>query len=533
MGQVSSSTSSSSSSSTTSNFTIVSDSTLVANDLVALFESGRVSKCDANTGVAFYNNTTDGVSSTVFNSSFTTGASSFDGNGERYLPESCLLANGNIVSICNSSIDAELSFVILNASGTILYSKVSVSTAQSPNSQGVFALTGGNFVVVWDDSATLKYRVYSSTGSPVTGATSITTANASSDSTYWHCLALATGEFVITRKKATSNDVTFLRYNASGSLQGSETTIEAATGAVAPHPALMLCANGDFIVSYFNATVRRAARFTSTGSTVVAATTVFSSTTIVATGGYNRQQMIAEFSGGNIAFIGWPSSKPTVYVTTSALAAVANVAISTNNALCSAIAADIDGTIVYGGMSASEAFKMSRVTSAAIVTKTRTFTPTSFNSATNSNGICYLFPNGPVIGISIYSNNSGTYTTMLLSTTSEFVQKGSTLSTSASSSQAQNMCAYVNADKLLISMQHQGNAANLTICKFMRSAIFGVAASSASALAAATIQTNGSFTINQSMGIGQSFDGRSATVFGPKGLVVGTSAQLLGMTTAI
>jgi hypothetical protein len=165
-----------------------------------------------------------------------------------------ILTNGNIVQGFFNPTTFEPSFRIVTTSGTVVVATTSISATfvqnASPNIS-VAALTGGGFVVAWNNSSggTASrpcYAIYSNTGTVVTAAQQDTTAGVAINNGYpIRLVATPSGGFIIS---FWSTPNTYARgYGATGT--GVFAWVTLATNAASPSTGLAVRNNGDFMLT--------------------------------------------------------------------------------------------------------------------------------------------------------------------------------------------------------------------------------------------------------------------------------------------
>jgi len=176
------------------------------------------------------------------------------------------LAGGGFVVAYGNSTATDTRFSRFSNAGALQGSDTQVATGSGLTMCTVAALSGGGFVVAWRNTSGYPYfRVYDSAGVAVSSATQIEAAAVYNGYDSMDAVGLADGGFVIAYA-ISSTSVKFARFNATGTLQGSITTVEAVTAyAVALEKKL----SGDFVIAYNNSTTNvRAARFNAFGTVV-------------------------------------------------------------------------------------------------------------------------------------------------------------------------------------------------------------------------------------------------------------------------
>ena len=165
-----------------------------------------------------------------------------------------ILTNGNIVQVFFNPTTYEPSFRIVTTSGTVVVATTSISATLVQNSSpniAVAALTGGGFVVAWNNSSGGTagrpcYAIYSNTGTVVTAATQDTTVGVAINNGYpIRLVATPSGGFIIS---FWSTPNTYARgYGATGT--GSFAWVTLATNASSPSTGLAVRSNGDFMLT--------------------------------------------------------------------------------------------------------------------------------------------------------------------------------------------------------------------------------------------------------------------------------------------
>ncbi len=173
---------------------------------------------------------------------------------------------------------------------------VAVSAVASITAARVIKLGSSNFAVCWSESTSLKMAVYSNAGAVVLAAVTIATVGGG-----WNATALMNGDLVVTYDKTATGGVFLQRFNASGVLQGAETTIEAASAGA--YFCVLPLAAGGFWVYYFRSTssTYKFARYNAAGVLQGSLTTVFAGASNL-TGGIPENYAI-ELSNGNVALV--------------------------------------------------------------------------------------------------------------------------------------------------------------------------------------------------------------------------------------
>ncbi|CAN7438503.1 hypothetical protein LJR118_002881 [Acidovorax sp. LjRoot118] len=178
---------------------------------------------------------------------------------------------------------------------------VAVTAAASISVFRVFKLGANNFAVCWVETSALKMAVYSNAGAVVSAAITVATLGSGAMSR-WNAAALANGDLLLAYDKTATGGMFFSRYNASGALQGAETTVEAAVAA--DYVCVLPLAAGGFWVYYYRSTATAAykfARYNAAGVLQGALTTVFTGSANL-TAGLSENYAI-ELANGNVALV--------------------------------------------------------------------------------------------------------------------------------------------------------------------------------------------------------------------------------------
>ena len=178
------------------------------------------------------------------------------------------LVGGNfVVAYANdAAAPDDVRFTILdNAGTTVVVADTQIATGAALLSVAVASLSGGGFVVAWQDTGNdPHFRVYDSAGTAVSADTEIEAATMDATQDAIDVVGLNDGGFVVAY--ADSTNVKFARFNAAGTLQGSITSVEAVT---ADAVSVSVMPSGDFVVAYTNSTTSvKAAKFNPLGGVI-------------------------------------------------------------------------------------------------------------------------------------------------------------------------------------------------------------------------------------------------------------------------
>ena len=181
------------------------------------------------------------------------------GGGER-APEAALLSNGNyVIAYARDTPPAgEIAFLIGDPSGAAapIAGTIATGSAESGAAIGIAALTGGGFVVVWEDrdadgvgNAGVKARIYSNSGVALGAAFAVPTTTAG-EQTAPAITALDDGGFMVVWEDDNASAVLGQRFSATGEKIGSE--FVAAHISATYQPSVAVLSDGRVVVSVTN-----------------------------------------------------------------------------------------------------------------------------------------------------------------------------------------------------------------------------------------------------------------------------------------
>jgi hypothetical protein len=511
-------------------------STVAANDLVVMNEKGFALPASAVLGVTLENNNTNGPTAIVANRSVNGG--NYAATGSTMRPGVCELGNKNIAIVyCGDGTTATTGVRVLikSPTGATVVPRVNVSAGAGIIEFQAVRLNSTQFVVAWTDGS-VKFAILNNDGSIAVAAT---TVSASSSNSYWAMNVLTNSNIVFFYAKNATNFPTFSRYNASGVLQGSETTVQsvAETSFYSVGP----CANGDFILTYHGGsnTIRRV-RYSNTNSVVWAAATYATTNgNFIGTGG-NRHNMILELPNGNVVLPGTTDGVPDVYVLDSSGAVIRTIDYPGSGAFIGGTPPAIapfgsGGFAVIGQTATNPGYQYYAYDQNGLgVIGPVSFGPNGGTKAVTTQVGIIAIPIGNV-GYVVYSldyTSSPSYAINLMCIDSSGVLKGSAVVVrTAASSACGSAWAILSSDGIVVYAfsEPSGSAHFEGFYNVLRRSVYGVAVDAATSGQTLRVATEGTFTINQSFGAGGSFDSQSATIPGNKGVVSGTTAILAGV----
>lgn len=515
-----------------------------AGDVMVNNDTGKPTVLSTALGLAFETNATAGpqaIKAATGVEGTTTGYGHSLSTNQRTL---CILGNGDFAMVYSgngTTADNSLKVRVTNKLGANQCARIDVSADTSIQSYRIAKLNSTQMVVAWAASGQpLKFSILNNDGTIAVAATTVSSLN-TSNASYWNMAVTASGQVVFAYYKVTSGNFNFSRYNASGALQGAETTVEAS--ATPTYIAVLGCANGDFVVSYYRSAATSAykfARYNASGVIQGALVTLVTTGSPLSGGDYTNG--LIELVNGNIVFAtpGAADNSPDVHIYTSANVFVKTTeygvgAINPNEVPC--LVQSSDGFVLmarkYIGTGAGMWFY--RYTSAGVaIVEQVSFgaLATGDNASTSGSGISAISLGSTGFAVlGCYYHSSPAYELRLATVNNYGVLIGSEIVLRTAGSPV----IYANniaGDTTSIAVAYKTQDTTYQTAGFynvVRKSVLGVAQNSGAADAQVLVATKGSYTINQSVGAGGVFDGRSAAVPGTRGMVAGNSAVLFGL----
>jgi hypothetical protein len=525
-------------------YLLTAGAALVPGDLTVLHETGQVAPVNPNFSLALTNNTTAGAT-VVGTNPVTQNTGIYQLYSSGTYSNCCILANGVIASAWsgnNSTNTTGVDLTFCNALGQTTVAMLTVDSSGGIQDVRVFALLGSRVLVVFSSGATtLKFAVYNSDGSVYAAVTTIATAN-SVGLTYYGVAVLANGNIVFVYNKVTSNDLRFQVFTALGAVAVAEVTVSATTSP--QHIAVLACANGDFVIRWFDNTsalAYRIVRYAAAGTVVNAIVTLGTySGNVCANFSTDPSKLLVELSNGNLAFsLPGPSDNyPDIWIRSSSLAAVATVDLGNahvTNGYAAAFCV-LAGSFVVLTHASNVAWFRSFTNSGMLAIPD---TGVSEGGPSFSTGFSYpqIFSLGAA-GFAVYRNTYDGSTGCrihIFTVDSAFGLRGSVYAPD-SGIDSNGGSAVINSDYLMFAAYYTNQASvplmKTVTVKVVRSSILGVCRTTTAIGGTAKIAAQGNFTINQQMSFGGNFNQRAAVVPGNRGTVAGTSAFLLGTDAA-
>lgn len=498
---------------------------IAANDLVLNTEEGFAYKASATQANAILNNQTSPLlNMTIVLLESGAGYGGAVQSAGRTMVE---LGSGNVAFIYGgdgSDSAKNLNLRIRTISGAEPYGLKTVSSANTITGQRLQKIDANKFVIAWQESTTLKFAIYNNDGTVSVAAATIATVTAGYR--YWSMDVLTSGDTVFAYE--VSGAAKFKRYNSSGALQGSETTIEAATCTPLYFCVTKLAAGG-FVVYYHRSAATAAtkfARYDASGVLQGSLTTIV--TTSAPTAPTMRTENLAtELTGGNLVFLASSgvAAAPDAYIYNSGGSLVTSVDLGSTFATTGhypSVAVTSTGMDmqwanpsyypVFISMTASGTLGgLMVVDSVADNGGDPVLMPIIGGGYC---GITHVTANGP----RLYSHLNG-------------VPFGTPVSLVTGSSTSYFVTSIVHSSNIICIAWQDTTNSLFKYCQYYsgRTAIIGVALNAAAVGETMQVATRGTYTLSTTYMRGN-FDARTYAVPGTRGTVSGTTATLFGMS---
>jgi hypothetical protein len=524
---------------------VIAGASITAGDLVVNSEFGSVFPAASGLTIAQNNNTTNGIAAI---SALAAQATAGTGGSSAFSRCLAQLGDGTVALAYPGNGTTATTGVVLrfkNLQGGDNYSPITVTSDTSIVGVSVIALGSSNVLVSWITSTTLKFAIYTNAGVIVKSATTVINTGASTVKS-WDVAALATGDFVFTYRKVTSNDLEFQRYDSTGTAAGSAVTVEAASTPFLP--TILVQSSGDFVIYYYRNAATKAykfARYNSTGTLQGSLTTVF------ATDAYLNNAIpnsgIIELSNGN--FVVMASTVSTaypsfyIYSSTGTLVSGANNFGGTANTYAYSTAspsmcATANGfAICSRGSDAYNYLYTYSNTGASIINQLQLNYASllTANSASEYFG-GILINNGAsgfaLLQASTYNACSTQYASAIWTFSYSGASVGTPIVLRANNltTPVYSRWAIKTSDGSFVTADATSSIATFGTYAIARKSVLGVAQESAATAGTLRVATQGTYNINSSHSVGGNFDQRTATVPGARGTVAGSTAVLFGMS---
>lgn len=526
----------------------VAAATIAAGDLVTNLESGSVAPASTSLTIAQNNNTTAGPSAISAVDFLVSGT--YYGN-QTAVAYSCMaqMSNGVIAYSYTgngaNNVNSNLTLAFKNLQGGNPYPSVIV-TGSTAYVSIVRSIPSVGAIVVWNDGS-VRFAIYSLTGTEIKANTQIASTSVSSGNTYYNANVLTNNNTVIAYRKTTSNNLAFSIYDTTGTIVGTEVTVEASVNAqnivVTPQ------SNGGFVIMYYTSGgVTKFARYNASGTLQGSITTLGSTSSYLTAG--NTDLLCTELANGNLLFVyANPNAFPVFQVYTSAGVQVksqtgihnATYDDNTYNTIyvIPGIAKTASGfTFVSKGNNTTFYFSTFdnsgsnilalKATTYSVSTSQQNYSYHSLYAFSLGSSIAVYFGYGswacgPLDGVVLFCFNS---------TSGANVGSGVTIRAQTSGIYYYAHQAILTADQsIALGYVWQANNSQIYFGTYavQRKSIIGVAQEAIATNSSGRIATIGTYTTNQTFAISSNFDQRTATIPGTKGTVVSNSVVMYGM----
>lgn len=525
---------------------VVAGSTINSGDLVVNSEAGFAYPYNNSLTLA-QNNNSVGLSaispvSALISGTYGVSVSSF--------PSTIIeLDNGTIVTAYSgngttASTNLNLSFRSLI--GGVPVTPIVISDT-SINHYELRKINSTSFVVVWSGASnTLKFAIYSNTGSVIKATTTIHTGTSAITSFYCNTVCLSNGNIVVAFATGTGlANVNYIVYDSIGNVVLGSTSVATAQN---PYNIVVLpqASTGGFIVYYYASGIPawRFARYDSAGVLQGSVTSIAGATSGLS--GAITDNIAIELANGNIVFQGGNSSNYVVFNIYSSTGTLITSAVNvTNNSptfsftnVVASICATQTGfaAITFGatGVTLGTAhYSLFDFSGNFLIT--RRATTISLVSVTSSIG-CRLLSNGNS-GFTVYvtytvSGCTTVYPLYIWTVDTFFVSKSVIIVLSyGNATLPSTHSVIITSDGSLVFSYLLGSSSIQSgSYAIIRKSVLGVAQQAATINQTFRVSTQGTHNINQNVTFGGSFDQRTANVPGTRGTIVGTSAILYGFS---
>jgi hypothetical protein len=530
---------------------VVAGTSITTGDLVVNTDTGNTYVANSALTITQNNTTTSGPNAIYPATVITSGGYYGTSSSNISQQNAVQLSTGNIVFAYpgdgTSSKQTNLNIALITEAGNTPY-PITVISDTSISSVKVRKIGTTGFVAAWTSGTTLKFAIYNNDTTNVIGSTTVVTLATFGTGYEWDINVTASNDIVFAYWK-TGGNCAFTRYNSSGTVQGSEVTVEATASPnwirILPNAA------GGFWVYYYRSAATVAwkfARYNSTGTLQGALTSI--ATGSAATTFYSGavDNIATELPNGNVVLFYCSTSNYLYYAVYSSTGTVVKAGALIDTTLVYAYPQVIPGICISGANfaiatmgSTYTAFYLYNSSGGSLINRT-TINPgttiyNNLNTSSTSNNL-QLFNNGNASFIAYLSqvNAYGCNTTyplviMCFTTTGAMVGTPVVLYpyTSNYSQLGINYSLQTTDGSLFFNLSNASSNMQIGTYSLQAKSVIGVAQESFTAGNTGRIATLGTYSINQNFYTGGTFDKRAATVPGAKGTVVGSTAVLSGL----
>jgi hypothetical protein len=516
---------------------------LVAGDLVLNSDSGIAFAATPTLTIAQNNTTSTGPTAIAAVGSVQTGTN-FGNTTMPWGATSCQLSNGSHALVymgngttATTNVNVQFRNLSSITSGTLItIADTLVSVAR------IRRIDANSFVVAWQASAVIKFRIYTNDGTLVGSTVTVGTSASNDQFRAWNFNVLSNGNIVFSYDKVTSRDCETIIYNSVGTIVGTAITTEATAS---PEAIIVLPQiSGGFVVYYRRGQATSAykfARYNATGTLQGTLTTLVTNNNSLV--GPIDDNVGIELSNGNFVLqapngANYPT--PYVYSSTGTLIATVDISASVGtNYLAgyyAGICATSSGFATTGvNTTANNLLSTFNFSGGAIIIR-RSITAQAGTNAVDAVGGIRLFNNGSLGFIAASSAyNSGCVASVDLRFFA-FDFSGSLVGTavvinnnSTTSSTFKNF--YIASDGTFVLYYRFNSSVGYSFGTYTvrKKSIIGVAQEAAASGQFLRVGTLGSYTLSQVFPAGAGFDLRTNAVPGSRGTVAGGSAVLFGL----
>jgi hypothetical protein len=530
---------------------LYTNTAITKNDLVISSETGFAAKVPSTISLAQSNNNTAGTSLFSTNASY---ASSYTYYGDASYASgwgntSAQLGNGDIVLVYpGNGTDNNRDGVNIQIQGYGVNSPIGSSIYIYDTFVyfvRVAVINSSSFVVCWVGNGILKFAIYNNAGTVITAQTTIATISGSSytDTGALFNLGVLTNGDIVFAYNITGNGATFKRYNSTGTLQGSQVTVEASIPA--KYFQVLPLASGNFVITHLNTSsyAYKFAIYDSSNTVVKSLTTISTSNSSYYMQYGNFDTSAVQLANGNIVFI--TSNTTNYYILATTYTSAGTLVLQNLFESSAGATYTISSTVRPGLCVTSAGFAVMTMGSSVnhlytfdssgnlLTGRIATTNPSGISGGTVQNSIGVVLVNNGAAGFSFSSTRyDGTQDcSWVQSITSDGTTTGTAvvnfnLAQTYTSTRYQN--AFLTSDGNLYKnyrYQYGWNCSAYFIC---RKSIFGVAQETASANSIFKVATSGAYNLTENYA-GGTFNVRANTVTGTKGSIVGAVALLQGL----
>lgn len=473
-------------------------------------------------------------------------------NGLHVNGKLAVLNNGAVVS-CWAVVTSstwQLSVMIDNVAGRTVPIEVVVATGLTMRPYArVVALSNGNFVVVWVQSAALRHRIYGPTGAAISSEMTISSSSAPGIDRHsgsgWSVIASGAGYIIAglggyANDDGGSNTIGLRRYDATGASVGSTVQRNHGGGTTQQGHALTLtrCANGDIVVAYSGSNSGEFSlwRFTATLAYVFGRVAV-SNKTWTLNEDSSREQNVWELANGNLVVSSGDSGTFDVYSAAGTLLTSSSTGLDID--VVDVVPEATGNWVVFGVVSDSIVAARYDARGRVINPPSTVLPSTPFKQRLT--GQIRAFSLGPA-GFVVVSKSANTGTppggsvtgwaAQVFGVNPNLTARGTAIVTRTSSTSFLEAHGIMTQGGQLYYMMATAGDMFRGVYHPARASIIGVAQGAVSAGQFATVQTAGLFDLPAGQVLNLSptpFDGRTATPPGPRGQIIENQVALQGM----